>query len=371
MHGEIVHYRPYFGIGADIARYAAPEGDIMPTQEAVKERLQEAFNALQARDQKHNDIVAEYVRTCDDWSSHTRGGVSNNHYTLDTHILNNDNSAVYIEVDYAFPATGGEPHSSTEKDSFIRNYMLSLVSTKVGEDPATQQDIIEFVVASSKSARIRHFTPEAVQHLQDQALEGTSLREILRGQYHIKTVVEEVQCATGDKIWTSSRASNWMDKEYIYHISPAGVLLRGEVRAESADDSIASAQTLVAHAAVEDATHGDEYRELFNRYRYDTDASEEERQKMAARMKEIVVANGYPDAFFGDAELVATLQINGLLGAPQKAKTLWNQNVLRALREGLQSDMYLYLRSVEARHAAAQTIQALQLAGKAATELAF
>lgn len=359
-------------LGNAIAAYVVPPAGTVPPAEEVRQRLEAVFAELGRRDQESNDAIAEYIRTCTDWSSYTRRGGSHNHYCIDSHIPHDDGSATYIMIDRKLPRTQQtRPYDPDAEDAAIRQQMLSELSRLTPGTPISEQEIAEFVVDTAATARVTHFSAEAVSCFREEAATGTSLLELLRGRYTLKPVIEYQMCANGVELPFTNPSPSWEGRILTEEVVHSTVMLQGHVGTESADEHIRHARKAARLDAVEARTHGDEYRELQIQYKHATSLTPEKRAEIEARMREIQSGNGAPE---GTHVLYWPYTIgpymNSLVEVANTESDEWGPHVIEALRRNLgETGLYLYEGWASTRALVANHIRQLQLAQLSAQPL--
>ncbi len=364
MEEEMNFHLPHAQFGELVADYVAPRGMDLPSRPEFEATLGAVFEEMRQHDQATNDIVVEHINACDDWSVRTRQGRSNNHYLIDTYITGRDGDITYIEIDHAFTRQPDESDwtYANPQDESIRQLMQDGLPRLCPGEEISQQDVTDFVVSRAKYARIRHFTPEAIARLREHAVDDADIIEILRLEYRLKPVIEMTLCGNGAIIPIEDPDPNWMHGLLNDHIINSVVILKGEVEGESVAEHITSAQSKAANEIVEDATHGNEYLELYNQIRHNTKLSDSERTKISARMREIMDVSGHPEAHIEEWWYVMPAQIDGLREIRENGYDVWDEHVLDALRRHLADlGLYLYEREISARAATAQAVWNAQL----------
>jgi len=362
MSQEMEHPTEYGDLGDVVARRLRGPSGAVPSRESAMARLAELLHEVQRRDQESNDVTAEYIRECQDWSDYTRDGTWNMHYCLDTYIDNPDGSVTYIMIDHEIRKTAGQMRAARVTDEEIRQVMLAEIPRLHADEDLDTQDVTDFVVGTAKSAQVTLFKPDAMAYLKDHAVDDTPMIDLLRLNYVSKQVVppadESVSLPTRDDI-------------YMNEIVHSMVLLQGKIHMRDASELLDEARQIARGTFVESVVHRNEWLELYNRLRYDESVTEPEANDMKARMRQIMDENGYPDVPFDDWRYV--LPLESLYGDEVDAETehVWNQEVFDALLANITGNgLYLESEAIGIRIAAARSVDQRRL-GQQAYRLAI
>ncbi len=358
--GSSMALRPGFRDLGDVVAHAVqmPEDGALPTLEQAKDYLREALSAVREHDQRSNDAIVEYIHACTGWTSHTRAGLSNLHYYIATVLTRPDGGLTHIEIDHAMP----NDRSNTKENS--KDIRAHLIRQALGGEPDREiadDEVNAYVVASAQYATLRQLTPRAVQLLREHAAEGSSDFEIASLRYRNRPVVEMMTTMRGEEVPTYGSDPSWMRDVLSHEITHGTIYLQDSVPTEDVEELIHEAQVYARKAVVEQKTAGDEYHQLVNRYRYDSNLTDEQRAVMAQRMQEIMVLNGAPaDAHFLEWYYVIPRALNERIPDTATIPLVeWGEGVHKALIEHLRNTgLYLYNRGVSARLMATAAIAA-------------
>lgn len=340
------------GYSANIVPMIIGSGDILPTRDQVEGRLQDALLAVRNVDQQSNDVIADHIRVCRNWGVRERAEATNNHYYLDTYIVDEDEGAVFIEIDHAYRRKDG----SEDDESTIQRQVEQQVLAQTGQFPVDTHAVNEFVVSSARWAHVWYFTPEALSFLREDAAEGTDMLSLLRVAYNQRQTVREDTEGDITQALDRSRHENTVHEKHIF-IGP--VALNGPLPVEDTAGLLRDAEELATEEMIEATCHQFEYLGLYNRYRFDPSLELDERLGIVKRLREIQAGNGVPpDVHFLQWRPTFWLAEQTRDELNIERPGIWDEKVYEVLINSIRGDaLYLNERNFRARQLGSRLIR--------------